>query len=149
MSSLLLGAAVNGDISDAVAPCEQQLELTAASGLNPEQISVLQKKTRISCPDTVVKLYEAWADEQYDTFSSDDGVRVFSENYCGAHSSPADFIHDERYPEQPFSDMRAQCEQEATRAELDGLYQFIDAPDQYGELVYVFDGPAVYVALSR
>lgn len=122
----------------------QQLLLRSESELSPEHIATLQEKTKIPCREVIEQLYAAWVEEQYDTFSSDDGVRIFSENYRGAHGSPAEFIHDERYSEQLFSDVSAQCEQEATRAELDGLYQFIDAPDQYGELVYVFNGPAVY-----
>ncbi|MEM9446446.1 MAG: hypothetical protein AAGA18_13965 [Verrucomicrobiota bacterium] len=144
MSSLFLGATVSGDASGTVSPYEKELELKVTSELNSEQVAILQNKTRISCSSIAVKLYEAWLDEQYDTFSPDDGVRIFSENYRGAYSSPTDFIHDERYSEQSFLGVKAQCEQEATRAELDGLYQFIDAPDQYGELIYVFDGPAVY-----
>lgn len=125
-------------------PLSQQLLLRSESELSPEHIATLQKKTKIPCREVIDQLYDAWVEEQYDTFSLDDGVRIFSENYRGAYDSPADFIHDERYSEQAFSDVIAQCEQEATRAELDGVYQFIDAPDQYGEVVYVFSGPAVY-----
>ena len=127
----------------------RQLLLRSEFELSPEHIATLQDKTKIPCREVIEQLYAAWVEEQYDTFSADDGVRIFSENYRGAHGSPAEFIHDERYSEQSFSDVRAQCEQEATRSELDGLYQFIDARDQYGEVVYVFNGPAVYAALFR
>lgn len=149
MSALLLGATVNADVSDTVAPYEQQLELTAASKLNSEQIAALQKKTRISCPNIVVKLYKAWAEEQYDTFSPDDGVRIFIENYRGAYGSSADFIHDEKFPEVLFLDVKNQCDRLASKGEAEGVYQFIDDSEHYGEVVHVFSGPAVYADLSR
>ncbi|MDV3352051.1 hypothetical protein QGP82_25445 [Leptothoe sp. LEGE 181152] len=144
MSSLSLKTVGSECANETVSPLVPHLKLLGSSDLTPEHVAVLQQKVGISCPDIVVKLYEAWSEAQYDMFSPDDGVRIFIENYRGAYDSPADFIHDERYSEQAFPDVKTQCEQDATRAELDGCYQFIDAPDQHGDMVYVFDGPAVY-----